>query len=128
MARFSRPAFIAALCIVLVNCPSTPKPPASTVAAPTFSPAEGEFTEAQSVTISTATTDAAIRYTTDGSEPTATSGSVYSGPIEVSATATVRAIASKTGWTDSPVASATFTIKTAAVTINNPPANKSRSR
>ena len=59
---------------------------------------------------------AEIRYTTDGSEPTATSGSVYSGPVQVSATTTIRAYASKTGWTDSPVASATFTIKTAAVT------------
>jgi nucleoid-associated protein YgaU len=123
MARFSRLAFIAALCIVLVNCPSTPKPPASTVAAPTFSPAEGEFTDAQSVTISTATEGAEIRYTTDGSEPTAASGSVYSGPLQVPATTTIRAVASKTGWTDSPVASATFTIKTAAV-IANPPATK----
>ena len=36
MVRFTRLASIFALCIVLVNCPSTPKPPASTAAAPAF--------------------------------------------------------------------------------------------
>ena len=74
MARFSRLASIFALCIVLVNCPSTPKPPEGVVAAPAFSPAEGEYPEAQSVSISTSTEGAEIRYTTDGSAPTATSG------------------------------------------------------
>ena len=42
--------------------------------------------------------------------PAATSGTVYTGPVEVSETTTIRAIADKTGWNDSPVASATFTI------------------
>ena len=53
MARFSRFASIFALCIVLVNCPSTPKPPASMVSAPSFSPVEGVYPDAQSVSIST---------------------------------------------------------------------------
>jgi hypothetical protein len=39
------------------------------VAAPTFSPAGGTYTSAQSVTISTTTGGASIRYTTDGSTP-----------------------------------------------------------
>src|SRR5271157_4532033 len=110
MARFTRLASIFALCIVLVNCPSTPKPPGQTVAAPAFSPAEGVFPAAQSVTLSTSTEGAQIRYTTDGSAPTATTGTVYSGPIQVSSTTTIRAMAAKTGWADSPVVSATFTI------------------
>ena len=123
MARFSRLASIFALCIILVNCPSTPKPPASTVAAPVFSPAEGVFAGAQSVSISTSTEGAQVRYTTDGSVPTAASGSVYSGPVQVSATTTIRAIAVKTGWTDSPVASATFTISGAVAVVQfDPPA------
>lgn len=110
MARFTRLASIFALCIVLVNCPSTPKPPANTVAAPAFSPSEGAYADTQSVSLSTSTEGAEIRYTTDGSAPTATTGSVYSGPIQVSSTTTLRAMASKTGWADSPVVSATFTI------------------
>jgi len=110
MARFTRLASIFALCIVLVNCPSTPKPPANTVAAPAFSPSEGAYADTQSVSLSTSTEGAEIRYTTDGSVPTATTGSVYSGPIQVSSTTTLRAMASKTGWADSPVVSATFTI------------------
>ena len=38
-------------------------------AAPTFTPAAGTYTAAQSVTISTTTSGATIRYTTDGSTP-----------------------------------------------------------
>jgi nucleoid-associated protein YgaU len=110
MSRFIRIAALFALSIVLVNCPSTPKPPENTVAAPAFSPAEGVFQSAQAVMLSTSTEGAEIRYTTDGSAPTATSGTVYAGPIQVAATTTIRAIAAKTGWNDSPVVSAAFTI------------------
>ena len=74
MARLTRLASIFALCMVLVNCPSTPKPPEQTVAAPSFTPAEGVFGEAQSVTIASSTEGAETRYTTDGSEPTAATG------------------------------------------------------
>jgi nucleoid-associated protein YgaU len=110
MARFIRCAAIIALSVVLMNCPSTPKKPLGTVAAPAFTPAEGIFTTGQSVTLATSTDGASIRYTTDGSAPTATTGTEYSGAIKVSATTTFRAIAVKTGWDDSPVVSATFTI------------------
>lgn len=40
--------------------------------------------ESHNVSISCATENAEIRYTTDGSEPTATSGEVYTGPIPAS--------------------------------------------
>ncbi|MGO9310322.1 MAG: chitobiase/beta-hexosaminidase C-terminal domain-containing protein [Spirochaetia bacterium] len=123
MARFTRLASIFALCIVLVNCPSTPKPPGQTVAAPAFSPAEGVFAAAQSVTLSTSTEGAQIRFTTDGSAPTSTTGTVYSGPIQVSSTTTIRAMASKTGWADSPVVSATYTISAKVADVQfDPPA------
>jgi nucleoid-associated protein YgaU len=120
MSRTIRIVAIFALSIVLVNCPSTPKPPAQAVEAPAFTPAGGTYTSAQSVTIVTATEGAEIRYTTDGTAPTSTSGTVYSGPIQVSATATVAAIAYKTGMSDSPVAHAafTFTGKVAEVSFN----------
>ena len=76
---------------------------------PTFSPAAGVFTSAQSVTISTETDGATIHYTTDGTDPT-TSSSVYSSAISVNATTTIKAIAVKTGMDNSSVASATYTI------------------
>jgi hypothetical protein len=87
-------------------------PPASQVAAPTFSPAGGTFTTAQSVTIASATTGASIRYTTNGTTPTATTGTLYSAPVSISATTTLRAIAYKSGMTDSSVTVATYTIST----------------
>lgn len=82
------------------------------VAAPTFSPSGGTYTSTQSVTISTTTSGATIRYTTDGSTPTSTSGSLYSSAISVSSSITLKAIAYKSGMTDSDVASASYTIST----------------
>jgi len=83
---------------------------APTVATPTFSPAAGTYSEAQNVTISCTTTGATIYYTTDGTTPT-TSSSVYSTPIAISTTTTVKAMAVKTGMDNSSVATATYTIQ-----------------
>jgi hypothetical protein len=80
------------------------------VATPSLSPSGGAYTSAQSVTISTATPGTSIRYTTDGSTPSPTSGTAYAGPIAVGATTTVKAIAYRSGWTDSPVTSEVYTI------------------
>ena len=58
------------------------------------------------LTMTTPTAEAAIRYTTDGSEPADTTGTVYSGPVTIGNTSvTVRAIAQREGWTDSDVTS-----------------------
>ena len=81
-----------------------------TVATPTFSPAGGTYSTAQSVTISTTTSGATIRYTTDGSTPTSTTGTVYSSAVSIAVTTTLKAIAYKSGMTDSGVATATYTI------------------
>lgn len=64
------------------------------------------FQESTQVTM-TAESGAEIRYTTNGSNPSASS-SLYSGPITLNATTTVKAIAIKNGVTSS-VASQTFT-------------------
>src|SRR5258708_3070931 len=82
------------------------------VSPPTFTPAAGTYTSTQPVTISSATSGAAIRYTTDGSTPSSTVGTLYSGPISVSHTETVKAIAYASGMTDSAVTSAAYTINT----------------
>jgi len=81
-----------------------------TVAAtPEFSPAPGTYTLAQSVTITDAAPGATIYYTTNGTTPT-TSSTKYSGAISVTATETIKALAVATGYTNSAVASATYTI------------------
>jgi hypothetical protein len=61
-----------------------------------FDPDRGFFDGPFAITISSATSNATIRYTTDGSEPTEGNGSEYSGPIPVSATTVIRAAAFKT--------------------------------
>ncbi len=80
------------------------------LATPSFSPGGGSYTSAQTVAITTASSGASIRYTTDGSTPSATAGIVYTGPITLSSTTTLKAIAYRTGWTSSTVRTATYTI------------------
>jgi hypothetical protein len=77
---------------------------------PTFSVPGGTYASAQTVTISTATAGASIRYTTNGTTPTSTTGTLYASPVTISSTATLKAIAYKAGLLDSGVTSATYTI------------------
>jgi len=79
------------------------------VSTPVISPDGGLFSTAQSATITTPTPGATIRYTSDGSVPTGTS-TIYSGPILISATSTLKAVGFKAGSANSPVASASFGI------------------
>jgi beta-glucanase (GH16 family) len=79
------------------------------VVAPSFSVAAGTYASAQSVTLSSTTAGATIKYTTDGSTPTAASAT-YTAAINVAATTTIKAYALKEGMTDSPVVSALYTI------------------
>src|SRR5215469_17114710 len=78
------------------------------LATPTFNVAPGSYGSAQSVTIS-APAGATIYYTTNGLQPT-TSSTAYTGPISVSASEVVQAIAVETGYTDSLVAAANYQI------------------
>ncbi|MCH6256884.1 fibronectin type III domain-containing protein [Puniceicoccaceae bacterium K14] len=65
----------------------------TTAAAPTFTPEGGAYEASQSVTLSTTTSGASIRYTLDGSEPTSTTGTAYTGAIAISEDTTLKAIA-----------------------------------
>jgi hypothetical protein len=89
--------------------------PSAVASTPTFSPAAGTYTAKQTVTISDATAGATIYYTTNGTTPT-TASTKYTGAISVSATETVEAIAVATGYTNSAIASAKYTIVPAAAT------------
>lgn len=83
---------------------------ATTTASPAFSPTAGTYSAAQTVTITSTTSGATIYYTTDGSTPT-TYSAIYSGPITVGVSKTLKAIAIK-GGISSTVSTATFTIST----------------
>lgn len=92
-------------------------PPPEAVGTPVFNPlpTAGPFTSSVpgGVQITTTPTDATIFFTTNGTNPT-TASTVYSGPISVTSTTTIRAFATKTGFSPSQVAAGTFVI--------NPPA------
>jgi hypothetical protein len=81
-------------------------------AAPTFSPAPGTYTSAQTVTLATTSANAQIRYTTDGSDPSSTVGTLYSGAINVSSTTTLKAIAYGSTYAPSAVVTGAYTINT----------------
>ena len=79
-----------------------------TLASPTFTPAAGSYAGPQTVTLG-APAGAIVYYTLDGSVPTRYSN-VYSTPLLISATTTVRAMAVQSGFYTGPAASATYTI------------------
>ena len=89
---------------------ASPATTSQQVAVPVFSPSAGSYTGEQSVTISTATQGATIRYTTDGSDPTQSAGTQYSGALSVAASETIKAIAYKAGVSDSGIATAAYAI------------------
>ncbi len=82
----------------------------STAATPSFNPVAGTYSGAQLVSIADSTPGASIYYTTDGTTPT-TSSAKFSSAINVSASLTLKAIGAATGYNNSAVASAAYTIK-----------------
>ena len=95
--------------------------PLATVAAPTFTPPAGAYRTGLKVTLTSATAGASIRYTTDGSVPTPTSGTLIANgqaitlalpnPRVATATITLKAIAFKEGLMESEVMEAVYKIR-----------------
>ncbi|MFC6547395.1 chitobiase/beta-hexosaminidase C-terminal domain-containing protein [Cohnella cellulosilytica] len=81
--------------------------------APTAVPAGGGILFGETVALTTATPGATIRYTTDGSAPTASSAA-YTGPIPITAHTTIKAIALKAGTRDSEVMTEFYTAAAAS--------------
>ena len=92
--------------------------PLDTVAAPSFAPSEKTFAYTVDVTLTTATEDADIYYTLDSSDPTVTS-TKYTSAITLTDTTTIKAIAVKTGMTDSTISTATYTKQAPSAVIDD---------
>ena len=106
-----------ATCAVTV----TAQPSAETVSSPTASIASGSIAKGTAITLSTATSGAAIYYTTNGATPTASS-TKYTGAITINANMTIKAIAVKTGMANSSVATFTYTVlseNSPTITVGN---------
>jgi len=85
---------------------SAPSPQAEI---PVITPAAGNYTGSVTITISTGTSEATIRFTMDGTAPVITS-TEYVSAFTWSASVTVKAAAFKGGWADSAVSSCVYTI------------------
>lgn len=86
-----------------------PPPVQAAVETPAALPAGGAVASGTLVTLTSATVSAAVYYTTDLSEPTASS-TPYTGPIVLTGSTTIKAIAVKPGSPDSPVATFEYTV------------------
>jgi len=84
-------------------------------ATPTLSPVPGTYALPQTITISSATSLAAVHYTIDGSTPTSSS-MPYAGPVQVgSGTTVIKAIATANCTLQSAVAQGAFRVGSAGV-------------
>ena len=115
-ARFVHRLLSAVILAVLVGCGQN-APVQDPVAAPFFSPEGGSYDDALDVILRTETEGAGIRYTVDGSTPSAVHGKVYDGfPLSVRSSVTIRAVAWMPGRSDSPVAAVSYELAGTAVT------------
>ena len=79
------------------------------VATPSFSPDGGTYSSAQNVTITCSTSGAEIRYTSEGTDPT-TSSVLYTGPVPVGSSLTLKAKAWKSDYAPSDIGRADYVI------------------
>jgi hypothetical protein len=89
------------------------------IATPVANPAAGAVVSGTGISLSTDTEGATIHYTTDGSDPSASSA-VYSTPISIEGATTIKAIAVKDGMTASDTMTASYTIAQVATPVASP--------
>ena len=89
------------------------------VTAPSFTPLPATFTQEPAVTIFCPTPLAAIRFTTNGSDPDAESD-LYTNPVTISANTLLKAKAFRAGWTLSNTASGNYNLQVSAPSIAPP--------
>jgi hypothetical protein len=82
-----------------------------------FQPGGGTYVAAQKVTLSDTDANAKIYYTTDGSAPSASSN-LYSGPIQVPVSETIKAIAIDPSLQNSNITTAAYVIQGGGASIN----------
>lgn len=93
-----------------------------TVSTPTFSPLAGSYPTTQTVTLSCATPSSSIYFTLDSTTPTfpiTGTTTLYTGPLTVSTTETIKAIGVVSGWTNSSVGTAAYAIGAVTTTVPN---------
>jgi hypothetical protein len=102
---------------------STPTPGApnsggalGVTADPQFSVPRGFYSSPISLVITSATVGAQIHFTTDGSLPTAVTGTLYTGPINITNTTVLRAVATKPGYLPSEVPTETYIFSAGVIT------------
>jgi glucosylceramidase len=104
--------FAMALMVPAVACGggagTTAPPPRPAAATPSFWPAAGTYSPTQ-ITISDSVSNSTVYYTMDGSTPSASSLK-YTGPITVSATTTIKAVAMAAGYSPSDIVTANYTV------------------
>ncbi|HVT58523.1 MAG TPA: DUF1800 family protein [Thermoanaerobaculia bacterium] len=83
----------------------------TTTAPPAFNPPPGSYTTATAVQLVSSTPGAQIFYTTDGSTPSSSHGTLYGGTaVSLTRSATLQAIATKAGLADSPITSGQYNL------------------
>ncbi len=84
---------------------------AAIVDTPIFNIKDGEYTDAQTISMSTKTAGAVIYYTLDGSSPSESFGIKYDAPFLIGRSSQIKAAAFKTGSVASQIASLNLSIK-----------------
>lgn len=84
-------------------------------ASPVMSVPGGTYTEGKTVTLTTATAGAKIMYTTNGTTPGETNGEEYSGPVSITESAALKAVALKEGAETSEVATEEYLIAVSGI-------------
>jgi uncharacterized protein (DUF1800 family) len=86
----------------------------TTAAPPALNPPPGSYIGQQQIEIFSSTAGAQIFYTTDGSTPSSSHGTLYTGAVTLTQAASLKAIATASGLADSPVTTGQYTLSLTA--------------